>query len=129
MKSKNRPGSDREKGKGRIDTPTEELDEKDTIMHYNAVLLEELKSKMDFVIEFMTASVSQLNRKIDALDYKVDMMAIEFDKKLLASEERLTRQFDAKLDAMEERLTARIDRIAIRLDDHEGRIATVESYH
>ncbi|MFA4873916.1 MAG: hypothetical protein WC956_06385 [bacterium] len=129
MKSKKGSGSDREKDQGRIDTPVGELSEKDTIMHYNAVLLEELKSKMDFVIEFMQASVSELNRKIDALNYKVDMMAIEFDKKLQALEERLTRRFDVKLDALEERLTARIDKIAVRLDDHEGRIATVESYH
>ena len=97
-----------------IDTPVSDLGEKDTIMHYNAVILEDLKSKMDFVIEFMQTVKLDLEQKIGDLRAE---MNLKFDA------------LNYKIDKVEERLTLRIDKIAVRLDDHESRLATLESCH
>jgi hypothetical protein len=104
-----------------IDTPVGELGEKDTIMHYNAVMLEDLKSKMELVIEFMETVGSELKREIAQLDRKIEDLRAEMNLK-----------FDAlnfKIDKVEERLTLRIDKVAARLDDHDTRLVAIESCH
>ena len=39
------------KSKARIDTPVHELGKKDTIEHYNAIMIEEMKSMMKVFME------------------------------------------------------------------------------
>ena len=86
-----------------IDTPVGELGEKDTIMHYNAVMLEEIKSKMELVIEYMATIKHGLEQKIEEL------------------RNEMNQRFDA--------LNYKIDKIATRVDDHETRLVARESCH
>jgi len=103
MKARKKAGGRRRDESRPVDTPVGALGEKDTIMHYNAVMLEDLKSKMDFVIEFMQAFRLDVDQKIQELNDKID--------------------------DVEARLTLRISKMTIRLDDHEARLATLESRH
>jgi hypothetical protein len=117
-----------------VDTPVGELGEKDTIMHYNAVMLEDLKSKMDFIIEYMEtmrrefdlkidALRDEMNQKFDALNYKIDKVEERLNRRIDDVEARLNR----RIDDVEARLTLRIDKIAVHLDAHESRFAALES--
>jgi peptidoglycan hydrolase CwlO-like protein len=110
-----------------VDTPVDKLGEKDTIMHYNAVMLEDLKHQMQLVIEFMQTIKVELEQKIDALqnemNQKFDALNYKIDHKINDLEERLNR----RIDDVEARLTLRIDRIADRLDGHESRLVALEA--
>ncbi len=97
MRQKKRADKNRENGKGRVDTPISELGEKDTIMHYNAVLIEELNSKMQLVIESMQATAKQLGDKMDAMRAelidKMEMVRLELRS--------MIRHHDCRLTALE----------------------------
>jgi len=77
-----------------VDTPVEKLGQRETMMHYNAVLIEELNSKMQLVIESMQASTKQLDDKMEAikvdLTNKMEMVRLEVISKI----NRFTERFD-----------------------------------
>lgn len=50
-----------------VRTPIKDLKEKETIEHYNAVLLEDIKSKMEFVIEGMESTKQSLKNDMNNL--------------------------------------------------------------
>ena len=91
--------------KARKDTPLEELDQKETLMHYNAVIVEELRSNMQLVLECVRSNSQRLaivEQAIHAL--KEDMLD------------------------MERRICSKINRMTERCQSHESRIGALEAH-
>lgn len=92
MKAKKHGGGGKKRSEGRVDTPIDELGEKETIMHYNSVMIEELNSKMQLVLECVQASTKQLDDKIESvrseLLNKMEMLRLEFCSKFNRTTER-----------------------------------------
>ncbi len=101
----------------RADTPVDELGEKETLMHYNAVLLEDLKSKMELIIEWMQAIELRFNVTFEAIDKRFDAI----DARFLTLEAAVR---GLKGDIMI--LDAKFDRLVPRVDNHEHRISALE---
>ena len=57
--------------KATVKTQVKDLKGKETIEHYNAVLLEDMKSQMDWVIEGMDSVKHEINDKMAHLDTKI----------------------------------------------------------
>lgn len=108
--------------------------------HYNAILLEDISSKMDQVIEGMENTKHELRAEIgefrEHVDHRFAILeaAVTAHSKILAERGAQLDSHDTKLDhlekslhQMEDRLSAKIDKIAVRVDDHEGRIVAVET--
>ena len=89
----------KKKGGGKIHTPVKELNEGDTIVHYNAVLIEDLNSKMQLVLE----CVQVMAERMDKLESRME-----------------------KLESRMEKLENRMEKLENRMDGLEGRVSTVE---
>lgn len=51
--------------KAKVDTPVEELDQKQTLEHYKAVQIEDFQSKIDLVVENMSSIEGSFRKEID----------------------------------------------------------------
>lgn len=118
--------------KAKIRTEIKDLNREDTIEHYNAVLLEQIDSKMSTVIEVMEATKTELKRDMNNLEKKLtqDNELIKGALRDLAGRQIAT---DKKVDILtsemhevETRLTGKIDKIGEKVDNHEGRIVNLE---
>ena len=101
-----------QKKKAKLRTPVANLNEKDSIEHYNAILIEEIQSSMKAVIETVHLSQEQTNRKFEKIETRMDQnhedlkVAIAHNstgiaKNGMAIEENTTaiKQLDSKVDA------------------------------
>lgn len=122
--------------------------------HYNAILLEDISSKMDQVIEGMESTKQELRAEIGEFREHADHRFAVLEAAVTAHTKqihdltsevkthgKILAEHGAKLDAhgakldrfeknqrqMEERLSAKLDTIALRLDNHEGRIVALET--
>lgn len=105
MKDKKRTGKVKENGKGRIDTPLDQLGEKDTIMHYNAVLIEEMNGQMKLVLEYVAAIAMRLDSvdaRLDAMEHRLDAMDAHINARFDALEARVGRLEVAVLEIRHE---------------------------
>jgi len=113
------------KGSGKIHTPVKELNEGDTIVHYNAVLIEDLNSKMQLVLEcvqVMAERMEKLENRMEKLENRMDglegrVSTLEFAVRGLK---------DDMLD-MERRICSKINRITERCQNHECRLGALEA--
>ena len=82
------------------DAPVGKLDKKESLMHYNAVLIEELDSRMRLVLECVKASAEETARRFTLLEKKLDQrtstlelgfpsLKDEMDRRFAALEEKL----------------------------------------
>jgi len=108
--------------------------------HYNSVLLEDIKSKMELVIEGMYTIKDELSRKIDETkdelkqDIKLNQLAITKTREdMSAMECRLKQEISdvrtelkEDMHSMENRLTEKIEGNNTRLKDHDKRISVLE---
>lgn len=118
--------------KPRLKSPQSGKTKSGTVQHYNAILLEDINSKMELVIEGMEATrtgiqsdmqqmESRLMGKIDLLEAAVTAHSGEING-LKTEVQRL----DAKIDRVERNLSEKIDQQNTRWDGHENRITTLE---
>jgi len=121
----------------RVDTPIEELTQKETLMHYNAVLIEEQNSRFKLVmegLEVLSGKFDALNesvdRRIGALDHKIDVLSESVDRKIGNLSEKVDLKIgclrDDMLD-MERRICSKLNRLIERSDNHEYRISALEA--
>ena len=108
--------------------------------HYNSVLLENIKLKMELVIEGMYTIKDELSRKIDETkdelkqDIKLNQLAITKTREdMSAMECRLKQEISdvrtelkEDMHSMENRLTEKIEGNNTRLKDHDKRISVLE---
>ncbi len=117
----------RKKGSGtkrsRIDTPIDELDARETMMHYNAVLMEDLRSKMDLVLENAEDATRGLSQKIDSLRCHMDQRFMLVEKAIRCNKDEIER-----LRGCMGIVEVKLDRLAKRYDAHEGRIELLEAH-
>lgn len=103
----------------RVNTPIGELDQKETLMHYNAVLSEEIRSKLDLVLESVEESRRETNGKIDSLREYVD-------RRFSTIELAFRGLKDDSID-MERRICSKLNRVIERTDNHEYRLTALEA--
>lgn len=94
------------------------------------ILLEDISSKFDLVLEgheVLRSEIRELSRKtderFDLVDFKIDTL----NKKIDAVDERLSKKIDAvderlskKIDAVDEKLSKKIDAVAADLKAHRS---------
>ncbi len=120
--------------KAQVDTPLDKLDEKETIMHYNAVLIEALRSEMKLVLERVDALDTKFESKIDTfknelaskIDFVKDALECKFERHFSTLESAIRGLKGDMLD-MEQRLSSKINRIIDRCENHECRLTTLEA--
>ena len=133
-----------------IKTPIEKLNKNEAIEHYNAVLLEDIKSKMELVIEGMEITKESIhkevsefrcetNQRFDMIEgivrehsgqlQNIEATLADHGRQLADHGRQLTdhgRQLTdhgGRLD----RIETKVDKIGERLDNHETRITTLET--
>ncbi len=118
----------------------------ETVEHYNAILLEDIKSKMELVIEGMQTVETRLTCRMDGMETRlmgeIDMLKLAVtvhsgEIKELRSEVKDIRSevkdirsevkdIKFEMQAVETRLSDKIDKWDTRWDDHEDRITALE---
>ncbi len=121
----------------RQDSPVKELDEKETLMHYNAVLIEELNSKMQLVLELVKASHEETGRRFASMEEKFERRFATLELALRSFKDETDKRFSAQelgfrglkddMADMERRICSKINRIAERCDNHECRLGALEA--
>ena len=61
----------KKQSKATVKTPIKDLKKGETVEHYNSVLLEDIKSKMELVLEGMDVVKSELKKEMHNLDEKL----------------------------------------------------------
>ncbi|MFA4874601.1 MAG: hypothetical protein WC956_00235 [bacterium] len=115
----------------RLDTPVEDLDEKETLMHYNAVLIEELNSKIQLILECVKASSDELGGRISSLESRIinlETRVTNLENRISTLELAFRNLKDDMLD-MERRICSKINRVAERCENYECRLVALESGH
>ncbi len=123
----------------RMDTPVEQLGEKETLVHYNAVLLEDLKSTLQLVLEAVQANADRITSLEQAVRANTDRIT-SLEQAVRANTDRITTlenavrglkddllDMDRRMTDMERRICSRIDLIAERCDGYDRRFATLEA--
>lgn len=111
-------------GKATIRTPVKNLKGKETIEHYNAVLLEDIRSKVEQVAEGVDTTRNELRCEIR--EFKEDV-----NDRLTLVDAAIRKHSDAinentkRIEAMEEQVGQMeirlINAISTRLDEHESK--------
>ncbi len=91
-----------QKPKATTMTPINQLNKAETIQHYNAVMIEELKSQFKFVIENMAGVELRLTQRIDALITK-NQEEHDCFKLVLHRHSGLFEKIDQRFDKVDER--------------------------
>ena len=60
------------KGRSKVNTQISELSKRETLAHYTAVRIEDLLSKMDYVIESVDSLETSINARIDVLQAEMN---------------------------------------------------------
>ena len=112
---------------------------KSEIAHYNAILLEEMRSEFKAVAEAVEFTRESLGTKIDALESRMDRLEMRVDRLevgLRRLETELRREINAvrielkqEIGSVGEELSAKIDKIGARLDRHEEEITRLKEGH
>ena len=140
-----------------IKTPIEKLNKNETIEHYNAVLLEDIKSKMELVIEGMEITKESIHKEVSEFrcetNQRFDMIEgivrehsgqlqnieatladhgrqlADHGKQLTDHGRQLTDHGRQLTDhgGRLDRIETKVDKIGERLDNHETRITTLET--
>lgn len=116
--------SKQKKGRGReakVNTPIGELDQKETLMHYNAVLMEEQSSMIKLILERMDGLREQVDQKTDSLRVKIDAFRSHTEKRFSVIEHAVRGLKDDMID-MERRICSKLNRVAERGDNLSGSV-------
>ncbi len=121
-------------------TPINKLKKGDEIEHYNAVLLEDIKSKMEFVLEGMDVVKNELKSEMHSLDRKITneiellktvihkhSSDINWSNNIYKSLNNNIKENNLQITEVGKKLEDKIDKIGERIDDHETRITTLET--
>jgi hypothetical protein len=120
-------------GGAKVRTPVEDLTEEETMVHYNAIQLEDIRATMKLILETTSATLTQQQRQID--DFKATMhLVLEGTNAAIVHLQRqfeefrieIKKEFDTIGYAMR-RMEEKIDRHGIILAEHEARIGTLET--
>ncbi len=105
----------KKKSKARIRTPVEKLTSEDTIQHYNAIMLEQITSKIDIVIEGMESLRRELRGEVAALRNEMNARFEVVDAAIRCNAHGI------------KELRSMMHQAIGRLDGHEVRITNLET--
>lgn len=119
----------------KVNTPIAQLDKKETLMHYHAVILEDVHSKMQLVLEGLKANSDRLVHVESAIARleegyaKIPLIleAVKANSDRLLTVESAVRGLKEDMLDMEHRLSSKINRITERFDHHEAQHALLEA--
>lgn len=99
-------------------TPVKDLSQGEEIQHYNAILIEEIRSEMKMVVEHVTTSEERIMARMDERFLEVDQ---SFDdvRRILSYHTELFRKNDERWQKNDERwqkAEIKLDQIASKLD-------------
>ena len=97
--------------------------------HYNAVLLEEVRSQMNTVIETMEVNHTQLNEKIDGVEMRLTDR-IEIVETVVKRNSAKLQEHDQRFDRLEtdvKEIKAKLDDVAGKVDRHDEVITFLKS--
>ncbi|MFA4875256.1 MAG: hypothetical protein WC840_03450 [Candidatus Peribacteraceae bacterium] len=143
MKSKKSRTKVPEAIESRSDTPVGELGQKETLMHYNAVLIEDLTSKMQLVIESMQAMGSRIDTQFEDMESRINARFKDMESRINIQFRDIEARFGDLRKYMDNRfltlegalrgvkgdiliLDSKFDRLCPRIDNHDQRIAALE---
>jgi chromosome segregation ATPase len=115
----------KKKRKATKSTPVKDLNEEESLMHYNAVMAEELRSQMKLLMETVDGRMSTFEQKIDGLRNEMNARFEIVEAAIKVNGQRIT-NVEAEIQQMEGRLSKKIDTITKRIDNHEDRISPLE---
>ena len=121
--------------KATVRTPVAKLSGKETLEHYNGVVLEEILSHVRTMSEGYATIEQKLDTKIESLrtdmneQFRIVHAVLKIHTEDIKELKTDVAGIKSDMSTMESRLTARIDRIGVRQDDHEGRITALETAH
>lgn len=90
------------------DKPVKDLSEMEEILHQFTIMREDMDAKIATVIEAVQISEAAMNRRMDGLEYKMDVLKEDMDTRFLL-------------------LSRKIDGVTGRVENHEGRITNLEA--
>lgn len=116
----------------KVDTPIQDLDQKETIMHYNAVLIEEQNSKFQLVLERLEAVIDKVDGlAVDVRKNGEDVRELktshDVSNKRLSTLEHAFRCLKDDILDMERRICSKINHIAEHCERHECRLTAIEA--
>lgn len=110
--------------------------ERRTPSHCNAVLLEDIRSKMELVIEGMNTTRSELKCEIGDFRKEVNQRFEIVESAIKHNSEKIEnvrtelkseiQDVRTELKDVETRLSGKIDKVGARVDNHEKRITALE---
>ncbi len=112
--------------RARLDTPVEKLGKKETLMHYNAILIEELNAKMQLVLECVKASHEETGRRFVSLEEKFEQRFTALELALRVQKDDTDRRFASLEEKFEQRFTALELALRVQKDDTDRRFAKFE---
>ncbi len=101
--------------------PVKDLNEEESIAHYNAIMIEDLRSTIRTELEGLHSKMDSFERRMGSFETRMDSLDAKMDKQcgLLHTAIR------CNADGIRE-LSAKMDRIIDRVNDHEERISQIE---
>lgn len=96
------------------------------VEQYNAVLLEDIRSKMELVIEVVDSTKTELKGEMRSFKENVNDRFDVLETVVKKNSSNIVGLKTGMKD-MEKRLSTKIDGIRYRVDDHEERITTLET--
>lgn len=116
------------KNGAKVRTPVNKLQGKETIEHYNDILLEDMNKKFDIILEATISTKETLEKKIDNLNKRMDQKfevvewAIpEHSKQIKGLGCEVKKHGEAIL-----RVEQKVDKIAVSVESHETRLTVVK---
>ena len=123
-------------------TQIKDLNKSDKLEHYNAVLLEDIKSKIEFVLEAVDVTQNTLKSESKHLEERVTQEIellktvihkhsdeIGFNARVFDSLSNNIKENNLQIVELRKKLAERLDKTDECLDDHETRIVGLETTH
>lgn len=112
----------KKQSKAQVSTPVEQLTPEDSIAHYNAVMIEEIRSTVRTELEGLHTKVDSLENKMGAFRCEVNARFDTVEAAIKVNAQGI-RELQTRMNHVEHK----IDRIIDRVDDHEERITSLET--
>lgn len=127
VEEKNGKGSAAEGGEATVTTPVSDLKGKEKLAHYNATLMEDIRSAMKQVIESVDSSNGQVRKEMSEFRVEVNGRFEIVEKAIKSTNNKIdsaNKSLTEKIDSVDKKLTEKIDSVRTEL---KGEIAPVRT--
>jgi vacuolar-type H+-ATPase subunit I/STV1 len=107
--------------KARTDTPVEELSKKDTIEHYNAIMIEEIRSVVRAELEGMHSRMDSFEGRLESFRNEVNSR-FDLVETAIKCNSQAIRELRNDMDRRFSEMSDKMDHVIDRVDVHEERL-------